>query len=128
MYSNKLRLLVCLTLICLLAGFTSTALAAPSLQWYTDQVYYDNLGRLIIDGYFYNSGTRIIKWVNWLEMNIYVRQHSTRWWLQESATFRDLNVTLYPGESIRWKFRIHNVDYAYFDYWDVKWRVNYQYQ
>ncbi|MDD4599886.1 MAG: hypothetical protein PHQ46_02320 [Negativicutes bacterium] len=128
---NKIpfRLLICLIVLCgLLAGFSSTALAAPSLHWQTDQVYYDNDGRLIIEGYFYNNGTRTITWINWQAVKVYFRQQNTGWWLQAAATFNDLNVTLYPGDSIHWTFRITNASLVYFDYWNVKWDANYQYK
>lgn len=129
MNSTRVRLLICLLLLCgLLAGFASTALAAPSLQWQTDQVYYDSQGRLIIEGYFYNNGTRTITWINWQKVNVYFRQSNTDWWLQAAATFSNLNVTLDPGDSIHWTFRITNVAYTDFDYWNVKWNVNYHYQ
>lgn len=122
------RLLVCFILVCgLLAGLATPALAAPSLHWETQQVYYDNQGRLIIEGYFYNSGTRTITWVNWQEVKVYFRQHNTNWWLQAAATFNDLNVTLYPGDTLHWTFRIRGVNYTYFDYWNVRWNLNYQY-
>lgn len=129
MNNTRVRLLICFLLLCgLLAGFASTALAAPSLHWQTEQVYYDSHERLIIEGYFYNNGTQAITWINWQELKVYFRQHNTRWWLQAAATFNDLNVTLYPGDSIHWTFRITNVNKVYFDFWDVKWNVNYQYR
>lgn len=128
MNSTRIRLVICfMVLLGLMAGLTTTALAAPSLHWQTEQVYYDNQGRLVIEGYFYNNGTRTITWINWHAVSVYFRQYNTRWWRQAQATFRDLNVTLQPGDTLRWTFRITNVDYSYFDYWDVKWNVNYNY-
>lgn len=127
--STRFRLLICFIIMCgLMIGLASTAFAAPSLQWHTEQVYYDSQGRLIIEGYFYNNGTRVITWVNWQTMDVYFRQQNTGWWLQARGVFNDLNLTLYPGESIRWTFRITDVNYTYFDYWNVKWNVNYQYR
>ena len=129
MNNIRMRFLVCFILLCvLLAGFSAVALAAPSLQWQTEQVYYDSQGRLIIEGYFFNNGSRTITWVNSQAMTVYFRQYNTSWWLQASATFNDLDVTLAPGDSVHWTFRITNVNYAYFDYWNVKWNVNYNYE
>lgn len=125
---NQFRLAVCLLILfSLLAGLTSAALAAPNLEWQTEQVYYDQQDRLIIEGYFVNSGTNTITWVNWQKMSVYFRQKNTAWCLQAAGIFRDINITLDPGDSIHWKFRITNVEYVSFDYWDVKWNVNYNY-
>jgi len=126
--STTIRLLVCgILLAILMIGLASTAMAAPQLQWNTDRVYYDNQGRLVIEGYFENTGSQTITWVNWMEIWVNFRQANTNWWLQASATARGLNVTLNPGDTLRWTFRIQGVDRAYFDYWNVKWNVNYNY-
>jgi hypothetical protein len=127
--TSRLRLFVCgLLLWVMVIGFAATAAAAPSLTWQTDRVYYDSSGRIVIEGYFYNNGSQTVNWVNWFDVQVYFRQANTNWWQQASATFRDVNVYLEPGDSVRWTFRIHGVDYAYFDYWNVKWNVNYNYR
>ena len=122
------RVAACVLLCCLVLGFVSTALVAPALQWHTDRLYYDNLNRIVIEGYFYNSGTRTITWVNWYDAKVYFRQHNTGWWLQAEGMYHDLPIYLEPGDSIRWKFRITDAGYSYFDYYDVQWNVNYQYR
>lgn len=109
-------------------GFASTAMAAPSLQWHTDRVYYDSQEAVVVEGYFLNNGTRTITWLNWDNVKVYFRQQNTGWWLQAEATYRDLNVYLNPGDSIRWTFRITDAGYSYFDYYNVKWNLNYQYE
>lgn len=126
---RRLRILTCGTLlVLLLVGFTAAALAAPQLTWHTDSVYYDSQGRIVIEGYFYNSGTRTITWVNRHDLQVWFRQNHTNWWHHASASFYDLNIQLHPGDSVRWTFRIYNVEYAYFNYWNVKWNVNYNYR
>jgi hypothetical protein len=123
-----IRILVCgIMLLVMSFACMSTALAAPSLQWHTDGVYFDHQGRLVIEGYFYNNGDNTVTWVNWHRVHVYFKQHNTNWWHHTSATFNDLNVYLYPGDSVRWTFRIHNVDYAYFDFWRVNTNTNYNY-
>lgn len=125
---TRIRVLVCFVLICiLLAGLTATVSAAPSLQWHTDRVYYDDQGRLIVQGYFYNNGTHTITWINWHKLWVYFRQAGTDWHLQASATFTNLNTTLRPGDSVGWTFRITNVEYTAYDYWNVQWNVNYNF-
>ena len=126
---SKTKITACIILtVVLVAGFAATAMAAASLQWHTDRVYYDNSGRIIIEGYFYNNGTRVINGVNWHAVKVYFRQAGSDWWLAAGATFYDLNVYLYPGESVRWTFRIYDVDYYQFDYWRVNWNVNYNFK
>jgi hypothetical protein len=123
-----MRLLACGLLLCILViCLASTAMAAPQLQWNSERVYYDSQGRLVIEGYFENTGSRTITWVNWKEIQVYFRQTNTNWWLQTSSTARDLNLALDPGEAVRWTLRIRGVDSANFDYWNVKWNVNYNY-
>lgn len=128
MKTAHFRFVACAVLLCvLLAGFAPTVLAAPQLQWTTDRVYYDSQGRLILEGYFENTGDRTITWVNWMQIWVYFRQANTNWWLQASATARDLNIYLEPGQTRRWTFRIYNVGYSYFDHWNVRWNINYNY-
>lgn len=128
MNNRRLRLLACgILLVAVSLAWGSAAIAAPSLQWNSDSVYFDNRGILYIEGYFYNNGTHTITWVNWHQVDVYFRQNNTNWWHHTAATFRDINLYLYPGESKRWTFRIHNVDPAYFDFWRVTWNVNYNY-
>lgn len=126
---SKTKVVACFLLTAMMAvGLAATAWAAPGLQWHTDRVYYDDSGRIIVDGYFYNNGSRIIDWVNWHTVKVYFRQANSDWWLAASTTFYDLNLYLYPGDSVRWKFRISNVDYYRFDYWQVNWNVNYNFK
>lgn len=126
---KTVKIIACLFLTAaLLAGFAATALAAPSLQWQTDRVYYDNSGRVVLEGYFYNNGTQVINWVNWHTVKVFFRQANTGWWQAASATFYDLDLYLYPGDTVRWTFRIYDVNYHYFDYWRVTWNVNYNYK
>lgn len=127
-HNSHIRLLMLgILLVVLSFACMSTAMAAPSLHWESESVYYDDQGRIVIEGYFYNNGTNTVTWVNWHQVNVYFKQQNTDWWLHASATFRDLNLYLYPGDSVRWTFRIYNVDYAYFDYCRVTWDVNYNY-
>lgn len=129
MKTTCFRVIIVGILLCVMfVSFASTAFAAPSLQWQSDQVYYDSQGRLVIEGYYYNNGTRTITWVNWQVLKIYFRGNFTSWWLQAEATFENLDIQLLPGDSVRWKFRILNVDMVNFDYWNVIGNVNYNYQ
>ena len=129
LFKRRLPIIVCsMVLLLVIVGFSAQAQAAPSLFWQTDTVYYDNDGRLVIEGYFSNNGTQPITWVNRLDVQVFFRQANTDWWLQAAASFYDLNVYLNPGDSLRWTFRIYNVTYANFAYWNVRWNVNYQYR
>lgn len=125
----KSKVIACLLLTAMMvAGFAATAWAAPGLQWHTDRVYYDDSGRIVVDGYFYNNGSRVVNWVNWYTVKVYFRQYNSDWWLAAGTTFYDLNVRLYPGDTVRWRFRIANVDYYRFDYWQVNWNVNFNFE
>ena len=128
MTTNPCKLIACLLCIALVLGIASVAMASPHLAWQTERVYYDNHGRIVVEGYFYNNGTRTVTWVNRHDLQVYFRQVNTNWWHHASASYYDLSVYLAPGDSIRWTFRITNVEYAYFDYWHVKWNVNYNYR
>jgi hypothetical protein len=129
LFKRRLPVFFCgLLLVLLLMGFSTPAIAAPSLSWHTDTVYYDSHGRIVIEGYFYNNGSRTVTWVNRFDVQVYFRQAGTDWWRQAAASYYDLNVYLNPSDSLRWTFRITNVSYSYFDYWNVRWNVNYQYQ
>jgi hypothetical protein len=126
--SSRIRILTCAVLVlAMIVGLASTAMAAPGLDWHSDNVFFDTQGRLVIEGYFYNSGSTAITGVNWFDVKVYLRQQSTNWWQHTAATFYDVNLQLQPGETTRWTFRITNVEYAYFDFWDVKWKANYNY-
>jgi hypothetical protein len=122
------RQLACLLCFTLFLAVASVATAAPHLTWHSDTVYFDHQGRIIIEGYFYNDGTHTVTWVNRHDLQVYLRQDSTNWWLHAAGTFYDLNLYLLPGDSQRWTFRITGVDYVHFDHWNVKWNVNYKYQ
>lgn len=122
------RVATCVLLCFMIFGFASTAIAAPSLQWNTDRMYYDSQGNIIIEGYFVNNGTQSITWVNWHNVKVYFWQPNRGWWLQAETTYKNLNIHLNPNESIRWTFRITDVGYSHYDYYDVKWNVNYQYE
>ena len=100
----------------------------PSLQWQTERVYYDYAGQLVIEGYFFNNGTAIVNGINWMYFQVYFKGQYTNWWLQTEATFKDIDVFIFPGKVIRWQFNIINVDYQPFDYWNVRYDVNYNYQ
>ncbi|MDR7866994.1 MAG: hypothetical protein RIN56_09230 [Sporomusaceae bacterium] len=128
MFKRCLPVYFCgLLLVLLLMAFAPPAMASPSLSWHTDTVYYDSQNRIVIEGYFFNNGSRTVTWVNRFDVQVHFRQAATDWWRHASASYYDLNVYLNPGDSLRWTFRITNVGYSYFDYWNVKWNVNYQY-
>jgi hypothetical protein len=111
----------------LIIGISSIVYAAPSLKWSTDSVYYNSQGNLVVEGYFYNDGTRIVNWVNNLNLQVYFRNINTDWWLKANTSFKNLNVFIRPGEISRWTLRISDVDYSYFDYWYVGGRIDYTY-
>lgn len=120
-------LVFCGLIVALVFAFAAPAMAAPSLTWQTETVYYDSQGRLIIEGYFFNNGTRTVNWVNRFDVQVNFRRGNSDWWQQAAANYYDLNVFLNPGDSVRWTFRILNAGYSQFDYWNVRWSVNYQY-
>jgi hypothetical protein len=109
-------------------GLPMTAMAAPSVQWQTESVYYDNSGQLVMEGYFYNNGTATITGINWIHFQVYFRGEYSNWWLQAETVFENVNVFLFPGSTMRWRFNIYNVSYQLFDYWNVQYNANYNYQ
>lgn len=117
--------IVGILVLVLIFGITSSIYAAPSLKWSTDSVYYDNSGNLVVTGYFFNDGTRIVLRVNYINIQVYFRNIAANWWLKAKTSFRDLNVYIRPGETSRWTLRITDVDYSYCDYWYVDWQVDY---
>lgn len=122
-------MLICGILTCLIVwAYMPAAMAATGLNWTTDSVYFDYDNRLVIEGCFYNNSDRIITWVNWHELKVFFKQYNTRWWHHATGVFDNLDVFLYPGDSVRWTFRIYNVDYAYFENWRVDWNSNYNYK
>ena len=127
---KQIRRLAIVGILVFVLIFTVSAsvMAAPSLKWCTDSVYYDNQGNLVVAGYFYNDGTRTVTWVNWMNIQVYFRNIATNWWLKTKTTFRDLNVCIQPGETSRWTLRITDVNYSYCDYWYVDWQADYNYQ
>lgn len=127
MISHHSRFIICGILIFVLSiACIPTAMAAPSLQWETEKVYFDR-GSLFLEGYFYNNGTRTITWVNWHDINVYFKRPNTQWWHHAAATFRGLNLYLPPGETKRWTFQIYDVRYTNYQYWRVNWDVNFNY-
>ena len=123
------RIVICMLLFAaVFAGIGSSTEAAANLQWQTEAVYYDDSGRIIIEGYFYNNGSVTVTWVNWFSAKVYFRNADSSWWLAAGANFYDFNLLLFPGESKRWTFRIYNVNYYHFDQWRVNWNVNYNTQ
>jgi hypothetical protein len=111
----------------LIIGISSIVYAAPSLKWSTDTVYYNSQGILIVEGYFYNDGTRTVNWVNKLTLQVYFRTVTTDWWLKANSLFENLNVYVRPGEISRWTLQISDVDYTFFDYWNVGGHIEYTY-
>ena len=123
------RIIVCLLLVFgVFAGIGAGAEAAASLHWQTQAVYYDDAGRIVIEGYFYNNGTVPIVWVNWFAVKVFFRNADSNWWLATTANFNGLNLQLYPGDSRHWTFYIYNARQYRFDYWQVNWSVNYNTQ
>lgn len=112
----------------MVVGLPMAAMAAPSLVWQTERVYYDHAGQLVIEGYFFNNGTAIVNGINWMYFRVYFMGQYTNWWLQAEVTFRDIDVVIFPGKGVRWQFNITNVDYQPFDYWNITYDVNYNYQ
>lgn len=122
------RIILCIVMCLLFCSMVSTALAAPSIEWNTDRVYFENQDTLVIEGFFYNKGTNTIKWVNWHNIKVYFKQTHSNWWLAADGNFTNLNVYLEPGDSVNWTFRITNVGYCQYDYYNVKWKANYNYE
>ena len=127
MWINRIKLITCLALVVLvIIGCTASVWASPHLEWRTVSVYY-SANQLVLSGYFYNSGTRIIDRINSVSANVYFRQYGTNWWLASSATWYDLNVYLYPGDSYYCNLRINTPYFYKFDYWKVDSVVNYHF-
>ncbi len=120
-------LLISLVLSVMIIGVAVAAHANPSIQWHTENVYYDSPGKLIIEGYFYNNGTRPIYWIDSHRVQVYFRTHDQEWWLQVETIFYDFNLTIRPGEASYWRLQINDVDYQDFEYWLVHWETNFRY-
>lgn len=128
MKRTRFRIITLGILLCMIVvSFTSTVVAEPSLQWHTQNVYYDAQGSMIIEGYFSNNGTRIVTKVNWLDLKVYFRRWYINWWLQDEHVFKDFDVNLLPGETSGWTLRILNAGYTQFDYWEVVYDLNFSY-
>lgn len=120
-------LLIGFVLSMMIIGVAAAVYATPSIQWNTENIYYDSSGTLVIDGYFFNNGTRTIHWVDSHKVRVYFRTRNQDWWLQAETIFFDLNVNIRPGEASHWTLKITNVDYEYFEYWLVEWETNFRY-
>jgi hypothetical protein len=126
---GRLRFVIVAVLaLMMIIAIPMAAVAAPSLEWQTERVYYDLSDQLVIEGYFFNNGTATINWVNWMRFQVFFRRQYSDWWLQAEATFEKIDVFLPPGDAIRWQFNITDVDYQRFDYWNVRYSVNFNYQ
>ncbi len=122
---------IALLALIMIIGLPMVVIAAPGvpgLMWQTERVYYDYAGQLVIEGYFFNNGTAMINGINWMYFQVYFKGQYTNWWLQAEATFKDIDVYLFPGKGTRWQFAIMNVDYQPFDYWNIRYDLNYNYQ
>lgn len=118
---------IAVLVLMMVAGLPMAAMADASLQWQIERVYYDYSGQLVVEGYFFNNGTATVNGINWMYFQVYFKGQYTNWWLQTEATFRNVDVYLFPGQGIRWQFNITNVEYQPFDYWNVRYDVNYNY-
>ena len=120
--------IIALLALVMLMGLSMAVMADPSLQWQTERVYYDSLGQLVLEGYFFNNGTTTVNGINWMYFQVFFKGQYSKWWLQTEATFKNIDVYLFPGRTMDWQFNITNVDYQLFDYWNVLYEVNYNYQ
>lgn len=111
----------------LMIGVATAVHAVPSIQWRTENVYYDDAGDLIIEGFFYNNGSRTVQWINNHKVQVFFRTRKHEWWLQAEAVFYDLNVNIRPGETSYWSLKITGVDVTYYEYWLVLWETDFRY-
>ena len=122
---NKFKLLICLTLVIVfIVSYSTTAFAAPHLEWCTTAVYYDD-GQLVIKGYFNNNGSTTIDRINSIRLQVYFQRNGSNWWLASIGNWYDLDVYLDPGDSHYFNLRITNPNYYNFDTWRVVGNFNY---
>ncbi|MDR3563044.1 MAG: hypothetical protein P4N59_16660 [Negativicutes bacterium] len=126
---RKMRVAICLALVVLLvAALTSTAMAAAHLNWKTVNIYFDDTGKPVIKGYFYNDGTETIDRVNWVQHEIWIRNNGGSFYYLGAATWSNLKVFLRPGESSEmWRLQwgTYQGPVYQFDYWRTEGTINY---
>lgn len=102
-----------------------TAEAAANLQWNSTNVYFNDNGRLIIEGYFVNAGDTTVDYVNRIDFSVDVRNYGGDSWRLANFFVGDQNVYLRPGERADWTFWFDDASYTTFDQWKVRWHVDY---
>ena len=96
---------------------------AGELTWTTKEVHFEG-DTLVIRGHFTNETSETVDRVNSFEAHARLRRHG-EWSEHASGTFEDINVHIRPGDTMRYTFRIHDVEEHHFDEWRVRWKVSY---
>lgn len=107
------------------------AYAAPHLDFVATNVYWEGPYRLAVEGYFQNTGNKIIDGITYFEFTIYYARGGEYRYLGKgvwNGNSKLAKVYLYPGESSDWTFSIHTDRYLDFTYWECKSYVEYIYK
>lgn len=125
MSKHKIVWLFALVILALvvLSGVVS---AAPGLNWNTTDVYFHEDGRLIVKGYFTNTGTTTISHLDKINFIVDVRTKGENYWTLANFSVYDKNIYLSPGQTVSWYFWTRDVGYTDFTRWYVQWQVRYR--
>lgn len=113
-----------------MAVFAPTAEAAASLTFVATSVYWDSPYKIVVEGYFKNTGNKVITGITYLDLNVHVARGGDFIYLATGVWDHNaklLNVELYPGETSSWTFTINTERYFNFSRWDVKSYYEYTY-
>jgi hypothetical protein len=98
---------------------------AEKLNWETETVYFRH-DVLIFEGYFSNNSPMAVDRINEFRARVKVRRYGA-WRQLTSATFKDIEFFIRPGESKRFTFRITGVEPRHIGKWKVSIWMEYHY-
>lgn len=127
------KIAVSVLICCILLLICSTVFAQPNINFTATNSYWVEPGKLAVEGYFYNNGTKTITGITYFELTIYYyNQYEGKYlWLGKgswSNNYDLLNVYLYPGETSNWTFYINTPTYPGFEHWRYEWYAKYNFQ
>lgn len=101
--------------------------STQTINFYASRVNFDIEGRLLIRGYFINSGANIVK-ITDMELKISRKTNNILEQPITSSMFRNLNIIVDSGEVTSWTFRISGVPNVSIANWGVYSTFNWELQ